>query len=224
MSSSSQQPERSFKFTIKPDSWSGAFVIMSALLGVLWAVELVNMSDHGRLVRFGLKPRRVDGLEGIATAPFLHVSASHLLANSLPFLALGWLVLTSGLEKFLAATGIVMIVGGLFAWVVAPSGVIVGSSGLVFGWLGYVIARAWFSRKIVWIITALGAALFFSSMFGGLLPGQPDVSWQAHVGGALGGVAAGWVLTERKKSRPARPSRTSGPGGSGASEPGALPS
>lgn len=183
---------------------------MSALLGVLWVIEAINAADHGRLVRFGLKPRRLDGLEGIATSPFLHVSAGHLLANSMPFLGLGWVVLTSGFSRWLQSTAIVMVIGGLFTWVVAPGGVVVGASGLVFGWLGYVIARAWFGRKLGWIIIAAGAAAYFSSMFSGLFPGQPQVSWQAHVGGAIGGIVAGWLLTERKqrKARQPRVSRT----------------
>jgi membrane associated rhomboid family serine protease len=201
MSSPSDQSDKSRRFSFRPDSWSGAFMIMCALLGVLWVIEAFNAGSGGRLVRFGLKPREVDGLDGVLTAPFLHVSASHLLANSIPFLGLGWLVLTSGLAKWLQTSAIVMVVGGLFTWLVAPHGVIVGASGLVFGWLGYLIARAWFSRKFAWIIIAAGAAAFFSSMFTGLFPGQPHVSWQAHIGGAVGGVAAGWLLTEKKARR-----------------------
>jgi membrane associated rhomboid family serine protease len=172
---------------------------MGVLLGVLWAVQLANIADSGNLVRFGLRPRELDGLEGIVTTPFLHANSGHLLANSLPFLALGWIVLTSGLRGWLLSTGIIVAVGGLFTWLVAPSGLIVGASGLVFGWLGYLIARAYFARKLAWIVIAIAAAATFSSLFAGLLPGRSYISWQAHIGGFLGGVVAGYVLHPRKR-------------------------
>jgi membrane associated rhomboid family serine protease len=195
------EPKRTPKKQFQPDGWAGAFTVMTALLGVLWLVQLVNASNGGRLVRFGLHPGDLDGLQGIITEPFLHSSYGHLLANSLPFLALGWLVLTSGFRAWLLATGIIMGIDGIFTWLVAPSGTVVGASGLVFGWLAYLIARAYFARKIAWIIIAVAAAATFSSLFTGLLPSTSGVSWQAHVGGILGGIAAGWVLHPRKSKK-----------------------
>jgi len=186
----------------KPDSWSGAFIVMAALLGVLWVVQIVNTVTGDDLTRFGLRPRELDGLEGVVTSPFLHANAGHLIANSIPFLGLGWVVLTSGLKNWLKATAIIVVVGGLFTWLVAPHGLVIGASGLVFGWLGYLIARAWFARKLAWIIIAIAAAGFFSSMFTGLLPGHRQVSWQAHVGGVLGGILAGYLLHPRKQKSP----------------------
>jgi membrane associated rhomboid family serine protease len=195
------EPKRAPKKQFQPDSWAGAFTVMAALLGVLWLIQLANASNGDRLVRFGLHPRDLDGLQGIVTAPFLHSNSGHLLANSLPFLALGWLVLTSGLGAWLLATGIIMGIDGIFTWLVAPSGTVVGASGVVFGWLAYLIARAYFARKFAWIIIAIAAAATFSSLFTGLLPGTSGVSWQAHVGGFLGGIAAGWVLHPPKAKK-----------------------
>jgi membrane associated rhomboid family serine protease len=195
------EPKSTPKKPFQPDSWAGAFTVMAVLLGVLWLIQLINASNGGRLVRFGLHPRELDGLQGIITAPFLHSNSGHLLANSLPFLALGWLILTSGFRSWLFATGIIMGVDGIFTWLISPSGTVVGASGVVFGWLAYLIARAYFARKIAWIIIAVAAAVTFSSLFTGLLPDTSGVSWQAHVGGFLGGIAAGWVLHPRKPKK-----------------------
>jgi membrane associated rhomboid family serine protease len=82
---------------------------------------------------------------------------------------------------------------------VAPSGLIVGASGLVFGWLGYLIARAYFSRKLRWIFVAVVVLVFFGTLLNGLLPSfNSNVSWQAHVCGFAAGIAAGAVLHPRR--------------------------
>ena len=91
------------------------------------------------------------GLWGVLFSPFLHASWWHLISNTAPFIALGWAVLLSGVRTWLVVTAIVILVGGFATWLVAPSGLIVGASGLVFGWLGYLIARAVFSRRLMWI-------------------------------------------------------------------------
>jgi len=174
---------------------------MVGVLGLLWVVQLINALNGDRLVRFGIRPRQVDGLTGIVTAPFLHGDASHLFANSVPLLVMGWLVLASGLRSWLVSSAIIILFSGLFTWLVAPSGLIVGASAVVFGWLGYLIARAYFARKIAWIIIAIAVVATFSSMLGGLLPGTSGISWPGHVGGLLGGVLAGWLLHPRKPPR-----------------------
>ena len=71
---------------LDPRSWSGALTLVLALTAVVWGVQLVN--DHGgyRLDRFGLGPRAVSGLWGVATMPFLHAGWGHLLSNTVPLL------------------------------------------------------------------------------------------------------------------------------------------
>ena len=101
-----------------------------------------------------------------------------------------------------------VVLGGLLTWLIAPSGeIIVGASGMVFGWLGYLLARAFFSRRLKWIAVAVLLLVFFSTMLGGLLPSaDSNVSWQSHVCGAAVGVAVAWLLHPRASAngRPAR--------------------
>ena len=181
-----------------PNSWTGALIIMAFFTAVVWAVQVVNAADDYRLDRFGLRPREVDGLWGLVTMPFLHASYDHLLSNTLPLLAIGWIVLLSGLRVWLTVTGLVVVGGGLLTWLVAPHSVIVGASGLVFGWLGYLLARAYFSRKLKWIVVAVLVLAFFGSLLFGLFPTlHSHVSWQAHLCGFAAGVGAGALLHPR---------------------------
>jgi membrane associated rhomboid family serine protease len=180
-------------------SWQGALVLVLAALAVLFAVQIVNAQDGYRLDRFGLRPRRTDGLVGIVTEPFLHAGWGHLLSNALPFVGIGWVLMLSGLRVWGFVSGFVVIIGGLATWLVAPAGLIVGASGLIFGWLGYLVARAWFSRKLRWIVSAAMVLLFFGTLLNGLLPDlDPRTSWPSHVCGFLAGVLVGWVLHPRR--------------------------
>jgi len=102
-----------------------------------------------------------------------------------------------------------MAVTVLAAWLVAPAGIIVGASGLIFGWLGYLLARAYFSRKLRWILVAVLVLFTFGSVLNGLLPSvDSNVSWQSHVCGFAAGLLAGAVLHPRRTGTPRAPRGT----------------
>jgi membrane associated rhomboid family serine protease len=186
-----------------PSSWGGALAIMAGVGALLWVITIINAQEDYRLDRFGLKPRELDGLWGILTQPFLHGSYQHLASNTFPLLGVGWVLLLSGLRVFLFVTAVVVVVGGLLTWLVAPSGVVVGASAMIFGWLGYLLARAYFSRRLKWIVTAVLLVVFFGTLLGNLLPSlDSQVSWQSHLCGFAVGVGVGWLLHPRRGSRP----------------------
>ncbi len=193
----------------RPIGWGQAIAVMAVLAGVLWAIEIVNVALDYRFNRFGLEPRTAGGLWGILTMPFLHASAYQLLAITGPFLLIGWVVLLGGWRSFALITVLCTLVGGALAWLIAPSDTTeVGVSALVFGWLGYIVARAIFSRRITWIASALVVLLLFGSMFFSLIPeatsrGIGQVAWQAHLAGVVAGLLAGWLLHQRKSRRTA---------------------
>jgi membrane associated rhomboid family serine protease len=172
---------------------------MAALTAVLWIVEIANAADHYRFDRFGLVPRTAGGLWGVLTEPFLHASYGHLAGNTLPFVLIGWVVMLAGIGVFATVSAVVLVAGGLLTWLVGPSNtVIVGASGLVFGWLGYLIARAVFSRRLKWIGVAIAVLFFFGTLLVGLFPSlNSNVSWQAHVCGFVAGIGAGALLHPR---------------------------
>lgn len=190
---------------LKPTSSSGAAVIVGAVLGVLWAVVGVDAVIDQRLLRFGIKPRELGGLIGIVASPFLHADAGQLAADSIPFAVLCWLMLISGGRYFGIVTVSVGVASGVTAWLAAPAHtVILGCSGVIFGWMGYVVARAWFGRKIRWIATAVGVICIFSGTFAGLLPRlHTNVFWGDHLAGFLAGLLVGALLhaSARKPGR-----------------------
>jgi membrane associated rhomboid family serine protease len=191
-----RKPGRGTEPPFDPTSWTGALIVMSAVGAAVWIVQIVNAGQHYRLNRFGLQPREIRGLWGVLTAPFLHESYGHMVSDTAPLIAIGWLLLLSGVRTWFTVTVIVAVVGGFATWVVAPHGLLVGSGGVVFGWLGYLIARAIFSRKLRWIAAAAVVLFFFGTLLSNLLPSE-HVSWQSHLCGFAAGVAAGAALHPR---------------------------
>lgn len=182
-----------------------AVVVMTGLLAVLWLLEAVDQVTGERLDYYGIHAREVDGLGGIASAPFLHAGWDHLISNSLPFWLLGFLVLLGGLARWLISSVIAILASGLSAWLLTPADtIIVGASGLIFGWLTYLLARGIWSRSMGQIAVAVGVLVLYGGLIWGVLPGAAGVSWQAHLGGAIGGVLAAWLLHRRAPSAQSR--------------------
>jgi len=191
-----------------PTSWGGAIIVMLGFTAALWIVQIFNSHDHYGFNRFGLRPRQTGGLWGVLTQPFLHTGNAQLISNTFPVLIIGWTLLLSGVRVWLFVTASVVVVGGFAAWLVAPSGLIVGASALVFGWMGYLVARAVFSRKFTWIVTAIAILIFFGALFGQLVPNYSSAaSWQSNLCGFVVGAAVGWLLHPRRSSRRGRAPR-----------------
>lgn len=182
----------------RASSPAGAIVVIGALLALMWVLELADQLSGGALNGLGIETRDVNDLGSIATAPFIHFGWAHLEANSIPFLVLGVVVLLGGLWRWVTATVVPTITSGLSAWLLSPPhSLTAGASGLIFGWLTYVIARGIFSRDWKHILVGVGALLVYGGVLWGVFPQSSGVSWQGHLGGAVGGVLAAWMVEAR---------------------------
>jgi membrane associated rhomboid family serine protease len=176
--------------------------ILGGFVGLMWALELLDLFLGGWLNRFGIRPHSLIGLRGILFAPFLHGNFFHLMANTVPFLILGWLVMLRRTSDFFTVTAIVMLISGLGTWLFAPSYTNhIGASGVVFGYLGFLLFRGYFERSIGSIVTSVVVGLLYGGMIWGVLPGQIGISWQGHLFGFIGGIVAARMLAKPKPSR-----------------------
>ena len=167
--------------------------VIVGFVGLLYAVELLDTLLGHRLDGLGVRPRQEDGLDGIAFAPLLHLGWSHLVANTLPLLVFGFLILLAGMARWLAVTAVVWVVGGVGTWLTGqPGSVHIGASVLAFGWLVYLLLRGVFSRRVGQVLLGLLLLTVYGGVLFGVLPGQPGVSWQGHLFGAVGGGLAAW--------------------------------
>jgi membrane associated rhomboid family serine protease len=166
-------------------------LLLAQFVGSMWLVYFLSAALPSlHLERHGVVPRTISGLQGIVFAPWLHESLGHIVANTSGLLILGWLCMWPRIANFWQATIGGMLGAGLCAWLLGASySVHIGASGLVFGYAGYLVARGFYTRNIVSILVALFVASSYGlSMLFGVLPLYSGVSWQSHIGGALGGI------------------------------------
>jgi membrane associated rhomboid family serine protease len=186
-----------------------ALFVMVGFIAVIWILQIVNWAGHYRLdASYGIIPRDVVRLPDIFIAPFLHFSWSHIEANSGPLFIFGFLAAYRGVWKFVGLTVLVILTSGFAAWFFQSGNSLgVGASGLVFGYFGYVLARGLIDRNLIDALVAIVMGLSFAYLFTIAIPGTPHVSWLAHLGGLIGGVAGGWIFRDRKGTATRKPKR-----------------
>lgn len=174
-------------------AWGTAARVILGFVALLWALELLDTALDNRLDGWGVRPRSDEGLAGILFAPLLHLGWAHLAGNTVPLLVLGFLILLSGVQQWAVVTATIWLVGGFGVWLTAdPWTVHLGASVLVFGWLIYLVLRGLFTRRLGQIALGVLVLVAYGGLLWGVLPGQPGVSWQGHLFGALGGGLAAW--------------------------------
>lgn len=195
-------------------AWMVGGATVVTFVALLYLVELIDQLTRHSLDGNGIRPLTADGLWGIVFAPVLHASWQHLIANTVPLLVLGFLMTLAGLSRFVWATAIVWVLGGLGTWLIGDVGSScgptdhIGASGLIFGWLSFLLVFGVFVRRASNII--VGVLVLFA--YGGVLLGAMPVlgrcggvSWQGHLCGAIAGVAAAyWLSAPERKARAAR--------------------
>lgn len=160
---------------------------------LMWVQEIFDSIFPLHLDRFGIHPRRLFEIWEILISPFLHVGFAHLLSNTAPFIFLGLAIALGSVKDFCYAFLVSALFSGLLVWLISPTySVTLGMSGVIFGLLTYLLSRGFFSKKIWQICLGVVVFLIYGSILLGVLPTQIGISWQCHLGGALGGVLASW--------------------------------
>ncbi|MGV9801101.1 rhomboid family intramembrane serine protease [Mycobacterium sp. NPDC003449] len=200
----------------KRPAWLVGGVTIAAFVALLYVVEFIDTTMGHRLDQDGIRPLQTDGLWGILWAPLLHGGWPHLIANTVPALVLGFLMTLAGMGRFIGATAIIWILGGFGTWLIGNVGAHcpyvgvpcvtnhIGASGLIFGWLTFLIVFGFFTRTVWEIVVGVVVAFIYGGVLLGVVPGTPGVSWQGHLCGAAAGIVAAYLL-----SRPERKARES---------------
>jgi membrane associated rhomboid family serine protease len=175
------------------------------VIAFLWVIHLINWSfcRGGLNSVFGIRPREVLGLPGIVTAHFLHGADpdkrdfeemnAHLVGNTLVLAPLGLLIILNGVELFYFVTVAIALICGLGTWLFGKENTYhVGSSGVIYGYFGFILLYSLLSGNILRFVLAIGVGIFYRRMI--LAQTCSNTSWEMHLFGLLGGVfAAYWV-------------------------------
>ena len=169
--------------------------ILATVVITFWVVFILNEAILEKILvigtgcgrspglnALGIVPHSFIGLRGILFAPFLHGSFYHIISNTVPFIILGWL-------------------GGLGTWVIGRNcSIHIGASGVIFGYLGYLLFRGYFEKSFVAIAISVGIFMTYGGLIWGVLPTNPYISWEGHLFGFIGGIMAAKLLSPSKKA------------------------
>lgn len=164
-------------------------VICALMVGV----HFINAITGGILYPFGIYPRHLDSLWNIFTAPFLHANIGHLLNNLVGLVIFSCLLFVHSLKRYLWSSVFIIVLTGLSVWCFARGALHIGASGWIFGLWSLCIATAWFERRIINILIAILVVFLYGGMLFGVLPGDPRVSFESHLFGAIAGVICAYM-------------------------------
>lgn len=189
--------------------WQARVSLLHDILVATWGLNALNWVLLGRAMFWlGIRPRTQIGLLGILFGPFLHGDLPHLFGNTLGFIVLGWFVLLRGSPVFTLVSVVTALASGFGVWLFGRSRVYyqsenriypvnmvhIGASGVIFGYLGFLLFASVFDRNPLSLILSLTVGVFYWNLLPGIFPKQIGISWEAHFFGFLGGILAAWWL------------------------------
>jgi membrane associated rhomboid family serine protease len=169
---------------------------------IQWAVFLINEGIVYDLRDLGLKPRTLEGLIGILSYPLLHGSWSHLIDNSVTAF-----VLLFGMFSFYGRLGWQVlswswIMSGIWMWIAARDGNHIGFSGVIYALASFIFFSG-LIRRYYRLMALSGIVVFlYGSMVWGVLPIQPQISWEGHLFGAIAGAILAYYFRNQGPQRP----------------------
>lgn len=167
-------------------------VVPATLVVVMWIVLGFDEVYGLNLADYGIFPRTLVGLRGILLAPLIHGGVEHLFSNSVPLLILGWFTI----YFYPKASGRVFMLGWIATncgvWLIGRESFHIGASGLVYALASFSFFSGLFRRRIALMAVSLIVVFLYGSMWWGVLPLQPGVSWESHLCGGIVGMVLAW--------------------------------
>ena len=168
--------------------------ILAQLVAVAWVVFMIDNLLGGSIKQFSVRPRTFSGLLCIPLSVFLHGNINHLVGNTSFFLILGSVLMLRGLADFVIVSLVAMLADGLGTWLLARDANHIGASGVLFGYLGFLLLRGYFEDSILAALATILVGAFYARYLWGIFPSNPGTSWEGHLFGFIGGALAARFL------------------------------
>ena len=161
------------------------------LVSLLWIVYLSNDVFGLHWNEYGLAPRKIIGLFGIFTMPFLHGDLSHLFSNSVPLLALFFSIFYFFNKKALLILMMIWFIAGVLTWAMGREGLHIGASGIVYALTFFLVFISILKQEHKLMAYSLIIIFLYGSIVWGFFPQlfpNKHISWEGHLAGAITGV------------------------------------
>lgn len=171
-----------------------AFRSAAWLTGSVLFVAGLTVLQPG-LQNYGIHPRTVGGLIGVAFAPLLHANLAHLTANLVPLFVLSLVLFTNPRYRPVRTLAIIWVASGLGTWLIGRGdSVHLGASSVIYGLVTYLIVAGVRMRSWRAALVALVVLLVYGGVIYGVLPRSGPISWEGHLCGALAGAGAAFLI------------------------------
>lgn len=168
------------------------------LVVLIYVIHIINWILPYDLSQWGILPRTLWGLPGIAFAPLLHGSWVHLLSNTVPLVFLLFLLGTFYTKKTSEVIATIVLLGGLLVWIFGRSSIHIGASGLIYGLASFLIVHGVLQRNFKSLLLSILVVGLYGGLIWGVFPTHPWISWEGHLFGALAGGFSAYKLRNKQ--------------------------
>lgn len=162
--------------------YPGLFVL------IIWGVKLFEVVENVNLSWYGLFPRTLHGLIGVVFSPMLHADFSHLMANTIPLLILGTIILYFYRSIAFQIFFWVYIMTGIWVWAIGREAYHIGASGIIYGFVTFLFFSGVFRKDARFMALSLFVVFLYGGTVWGIFPLKNGMSWESHLLGSLAGL------------------------------------
>ena len=174
--------------------WRKGIQLPLYIIGSMWMIHIAQVIMGVRFIGLGVYPRKLEGAIGILSAPFIHGSFQHLISNSVPLFFLITLLFLAYRRSSWIALTLIYIGTGIGMWLFVRPSFHIGASGVVYGLVSFMFWTGVFRKNIRSIAISLAILFLYSGYIWGIFPGEPGVSWDGHLIGAIVGIMVAYLL------------------------------
>ena len=172
------------------------------IVGVFWLVKLIENYLNLDLSVYGILPLQIEGLRGIIFSPFIHSKYDHLLSNTFPFLILSFSLFYFYRKLAYRILFLIYILSGFCVWLGGRDSYHIGASGIVYGLASFLFFSGVFRKDANLLTIGIIVAFLYGSMFWGIFPLKPGISWESHLWGSASGLLLAYYYRHQGPVRP----------------------
>lgn len=176
---------------------SKSLLVPSRLGLLMLLVFLLEISFNFRLNFLGILPLSIPHIFGVLFAPLIHGGFLHLISNLVPFFILSFLLYYFYDRVADHVLLNVYLVTNLVVWMAGRPYFHIGSSGLVYGLLFFLISMGLFRATFQSVLVAVAIFIIYGSIIYGILPSNGRISWESHLAGACVGVVSAFYNSRK---------------------------
>jgi membrane associated rhomboid family serine protease len=177
-------------------------IIPATLVAILILVVLGEFVFDIDLVQFGIFPRKLSGLLGVLTYPFIHSDWKHLFNNSTALFILGTMLYYFYREVASKSLLWVYVISGVWLWIGGRANFHIGASGIVYALFGFLFVSGLLRKHLKLMALSMLVIFLYGSLVWGIFPVDQSISYEGHLFGLLAGVVVAFVYRKQGPQRP----------------------